>query len=579
MASSFLKILALLFIALTMHAYPENPENAKPPLDFARLLKSYRADSETVNLFYNLRGSEVCLSRQEKLQNEWQQRLLTVNFAQLNTQQQIQYLLLRQQISSCLSDIERSRALLQETASLLPFRQMIQDLEIAQWRKESFSNPLIASKISSLVETISKLKIPADADKKARASTPKIAPTTAKRAAEEVEALKLNLQSWFDFYNGYQPEFSWWMKKPHEEASTALQEYAKYLREEVAGIKGKDEDPLLGTPVGAPMIARLLDEEMIPYSAQELITIAEKELSWCVAERAKLTQEMGLGKDWKAAIEKIKSNYVPPGQQDIVVTETARAATQFVKDKHLLTIPPLCEETWRLTMTSPESQKNIPYAAYSGNQVTVAYAREEMKQEDKLMSMRGNSRHFMPNVIAHELIPGHHLQLFLAARLPQEVPFETIFFIEGWGLYCETLLWDHGYFKSPEDRLGSLFWRMHRCARVIVTLKYHLGLMKPTEMVDFLINHVGHERLGATSEVRRYLDSAPLYQCSYLIGALQLRALHQEIVGSGKMSDQLFHDTVLSYGAIPVELIRANMLNLPLTRETKASWLFYPLKK
>jgi hypothetical protein len=76
--------------------------------------------------------------------------------------------------------------------------------------------------------------------------------------------------------------------------------------------------------------------------------------------------------------------------------------------------------------------------------------------------------------------------------------------------------------------------------------------------------------------VRRFIEdgSSPLYPCSYLVGGLQLKALHDTVVGSATMSDRKFNDSVLEYGAIPVELIRAGMLDLPLTREIRASWKF-----
>jgi hypothetical protein len=59
-----------------------------------------------------------------------------------------------------------------------------------------------------------------------------------------------------------------------------------------------------------------------------------------------------------------------------------------------------------------------------------------------------------------------------------------------------------------------------------------------------------------------------------MLGALQLRALHRELVGAGKMTDREFNDSILSYGPIPLEPIRDGLLNLPLTRETQASWKF-----
>ena len=119
-----------------------------------------------------------------------------------------------------------------------------------------------------------------------------------------------------------------------------------------------------------------------------------------------------------------------------------------------------------------------------------------------------------------------------------------------------------------------LFWRMHRCARIIVSLKYHLGRMQPKEMIDLLVDRVGHERFGATSEVRRFIVYPPLYQCGYMLGAMQLRALHKETVGAGKMGEKEFNDTILKYGTMPIEYIRAGMLVTPLSRDTKPNWKF-----
>ena len=121
-----------------------------------------------------------------------------------------------------------------------------------------------------------------------------------------------------------------------------------------------------------------------------------------------------------------------------------------------------------------------------------------------------------------------------------------------------------------------LFWRQTRNARILVSLKFHLGRMTPAEMVDFLVDRVGHERLGARGEVRRFIGGAyaPLYQSGYTLGALQLRALQREVVGAGRMTVKQFHDALLTYGPVPIELIRAGLLNLPLTRETRSAWRF-----
>ena len=95
------------------------------------------------------------------------------------------------------------------------------------------------------------------------------------------------------------------------------------------------------------------------------------------------------------------------------------------------------------------------------------------------------------------------------------------------------LLWDLEFPQSPEDRVGMLFWRMHRTARIIFSLSFHLGTMTPQECIDFLVERVGHERANAEGEVRRSFNGSysPLYQVAYMIGGLQFRALHRELVG------------------------------------------------
>jgi hypothetical protein len=76
--------------------------------------------------------------------------------------------------------------------------------------------------------------------------------------------------------------------------------------------------------------------------------------------------------------------------------------------------------------------------------------------------------------------------------------------------------------------------------------------------------------------VRRYIkgDFSPLYQCAYILGGLQLVALHDEVVGNGRMTELQFHDTLLTLGPIPVELIRASLSELPLTRDYASQWKF-----
>src|SRR5205814_10512102 len=102
---------------------------------------------------------------------------------------------------------------------------------------------------------------------------------------------------------------------------------------------------------------------------------------------------------------------------------------------------------------------------------------------------------------------------------------------------------------------------MHRCARIIFSLSFHLGKMTPGECIDFLVNRVGHERENAAGEVRRSFGGGygPLYQAAYLLGGMQFYALRKELVGSGRMTDRQFHDAVLKGNRIPIEMLRADV--------------------
>jgi uncharacterized protein (DUF885 family) len=236
----------------------------------------------------------------------------------------------------------------------------------------------------------------------------------------------------------------------------------------------------------------------------------------------------------------------------------------------------LAEETWRMIMMTPKQQLVSPFFL-GGETLMISYPTDEMDDDAKLMSMRGNNPHFSRSTVHHELIAGHHLEGFMNDRYKSYRSFETPFWTEGWSLYWEFELWDKGFPRNAEDRIGMLFWRMHRCARIIFSLNYHLEKWSPQECIDFLVDRVGHERANAEGEVRRSFTGGygPLYQLAYMIGALQIRALKEEVVGSGKMSLKQFNDAVMKENNMPIEMLRALLLKSPLTEDYKSQWRFY----
>jgi uncharacterized protein (DUF885 family) len=315
---------------------------------------------------------------------------------------------------------------------------------------------------------------------------------------------------------------------------------------------------------------------MIPYTPEELIEVANKEFEWCEQEMLKASKEMGFGNDWKAAIEKVKNTFVPAGKQPEVILRLYNESIDFIKKHNLITIPPLAEETWGMIMMTPERQLITPFFT-GGADISISYPTNTMNEDDRLMSMRGNNPHFSRATVHHELIPGHNMQAFMNARYRTYRNYNTPFWGEGWALYWELLLWDMKFPQGPEDKVGMLFWHMHRCARIIFSLNYHMGKWTPQQCIDFLVDKVGHERANAEGEVRRSFTGRypPLYQLAYLTGGRQFYALKNELVDSGKMTYKQFHDAIMRLNSMPVEMVRAILINQPLTEDFKTKWKFY----
>lgn len=402
----------------------------------------------------------------------------------------------------------------------------------------------------------------------------------AEKAFGVVESLKKGIREAFSFYIGYDPLFTWWAEKPFAALDTSLTSYADFLKSNYKNTSVKDDGSgIIGKPIGREALIKSLQTEFIPYTPEELIVIAQKQFEWCDNEMLKASKEMGFGNDWKAALEKVKNSYVPPGEQPAMVAGLAEEAIRFLEAQDLVTIPPLAKETWRTKMMSPEAQKINPFFL-GGEQIIISYPTNSMEHREKMMSMRGNNPHFSKATVHHELIPGHHLQQFMQRRYkPYRSVFETPFWIEGWALYWEMNLWDKGFAKTPEDRIGMLFWRMHRCARIIFSLSYHLEKMTPQQCIDFLVSRVGHEYANAEAEVRRSFTGGygPLYQIAYMIGGLQLYELKKEILKEGKMSEKEYHDNVLKENCIPIEILRAILLQVDLKEDYKTNWRFMKL--
>ena len=551
-------------------------------------IERYSVDRGSLTRSFPVAMSPKRRARFRKFYEENLASLKSLDFESMSQDGKIDYLLFKNHLEYELRQSDIQEKQLAEIQPLIPFATTIIDLEESRRRMEPINSAKVAATLTELKKQVDEQRSKVEKGFQGKKAV-------ANRAVAALNALKGNLRNWYTFYNGYDPVFTWWNEEPYKSVDQALTNYSTFISEKVVGVKvaqseasrGQGSRPnvarpgdtsdIVGDPIGREALISELRSEMIPYTPEEIIAIGEKEMAWCEEEMKKASRALGYGDDWHKALEHVKNLYVEPGKQPEMIRDLALETIKFVEDNNLVTVPELARESWRMEMMTPERQLVSPFFL-GGETILVSFPTNTMAHEQKMMSMRGNNIHFSRATVHHELIPGHHLQGFMSARhKPYRAVFGTPFWSEGNALYWELLLWDLNFAKTPENRIGMLFWRMHRCARIIFSLSFHLEKMTPQECIDLLVNKVGHERDNATAEVRRSFDGSygPLYQIAYLIGGLQQYAMHKELVKSGKMPIRDYNDALLKENRIPIEMLRAAITNQKLTRDFVTTWRFY----
>ncbi|MBT5738422.1 MAG: DUF885 family protein [Planctomycetes bacterium] len=542
------------------------------------MIELYSADRRNIGRFYDAPMSKLASDRTREYLQHWQEVLDAIDFDALERDQQVDHLLFQNDLRYRLRSLEHQQLKEQQIDPFVPFAETITRLQEKRRQVVPVDGKILANIITDLDRAVKDARTTIEKRLKEGGEGEQVFEiSVANRASRMVDRLQRTLSGWYRFYAGYDPLFTWWVEKPYKDLEKTLKSYSKFIRNKVMAIDDEDDPPIIGDPVGREELMSMLEHEMIAYSPEQLIEIARQEFDWCRNEMVRAAQDLGYGDDWRKALEHVKELHVEPGKQPDLIRELAHEAVEFIEQRDLVTIPDLCKETWRMEMLSAARQKTSPYFL-GGETIMVAFPTHEMEHEDKRMSMRGNNRHFARATVHHELIPGHHLQGFMTSRhQTHRRGFGTPFWMEGWALYWEMLLWDKEFAESAENRVGMLFWRTHRCARIIFSLSYHLGRMSAEEAIDFLVENVGHERNNATAEVRRSVSGSygPLYQAAYMLGGLQLMALHRELVDSGQMSDREFHDRVLKNNSIPIDMVRAALSDVELKRNHRPTWNFY----
>jgi len=170
----------------------------------------------------------------------------------------------------------------------------------------------------------------------------------------------------------------------------------------------------------------------------------------------------------------------------------------------------------------------------------------------------------MEALTLHEAVPGHHLQIAIQQELEglpwfRQNPTYTAF-VEGWGLYSESLGEAMGFYKDPYSKFGQLTYEMWRAIRLVVDTGMHYLGWSREQAIEFFKANAGKSEHDIVVEVDRYIVW-PGQALAYKIGELkikELRAYAEQALGD-KFDVRAFHDEVLGKGALPLNVLEANI--------------------
>jgi uncharacterized protein (DUF885 family) len=293
----------------------------------------------------------------------------------------------------------------------------------------------------------------------------------------------------------------------------------------------------------------------------EIHRIGLAEVARIHGEMEKIIAEVGFKGDFKAFLEMLRSDprfYYSKPEEAIdgyrALKERASLAAQ-----QIFSVAPKAD--FEIRPVEAFREKSASSAAYQpatedGSRPGIFYV--------NTYDLKSRPRYQMQSIFLHEAIPGHHFQLSIQQEVGSLPRFRRFggygAYVEGWGLYAESLGYEMGFYTDPYDHFGALSAEIWRAARLVLDTGLHSKGWTREQAIDYLTSNTAIGPSDAVAEVERYI-AIPGQALSYKIGELkfkELRARAQKALGP-RFDLKEFHRQVLIDGALPLDVLDAKI--------------------